>query len=402
MLYAIVAFGEENTTDYLPLIWLVNAISQNILSIISSRKSTDFYWPRWTNVKKIDFAKSMCQEPEVGWLRFSGRILSTADTESEAKEKCRYAEDTSNVDEIYQKNLNSQSFEENQGNPSEKKNEDTSRLFNEEFDEQIEKRKKKTAKENTKVKKFDNLNKSMNHTITKPVAPSFLTSQCCSTSDDVDLRISSSLPNLSVNFHETNQRNANASSILSLTELNVAESSGIFKAIFKGLEQIKDTQKIHSKMIQHILLNLNIEGGTDSPELPEGLQFPATTIEELDKAQEILTDVNAQKILVRILVENGRHDISEFIKRNMTYLIGNTLARQLNMTGQKNKRGFIKTLLYKVLFASVKKNISTRECTKKQLEEVLSKWFGNSRDRGEGRRRRLEIGNNTDENLINF
>ncbi|XP_065653249.1 uncharacterized protein LOC136080478 [Hydra vulgaris] len=155
-------------------------------------------------------------------------------------------------------------------------------------------------------------------------------------------------------------------------------------------------------MIQHILLNLNIEGGTDSPELPEGLQFPATTIEELDKAQEILTDVNAQKILVRILVENGGHDISEFIKRNMTYLIGNTLARQLNMTGQKNKRGFIKTLLYKVLFASVKKNISTRECTKKQLEEVLSKWFGNSRDRGEGRRRRLEIGNNTDENLINF
>ncbi|XP_065664298.1 uncharacterized protein LOC136086018 isoform X2 [Hydra vulgaris] len=110
------------------------------------------------------------------------------------------------------------------------------------------------------------------------------TSQCCSTSDDVDLRISSSLPNLSVNFHETNQRNANATSILSLTELNVAESSGIFKAIFKGLEQIKDTQKIHSKMIQHILLNLNIEGGTDSPELPEGLQFPATTIEELDKA----------------------------------------------------------------------------------------------------------------------
>ena len=78
MLYAIVAFDEENNTDYVPLIWLVNAMSENVLSIISSRKSTDFYWPRWTNMKKIDLAKSRCQEPEVGWLRFSGRILSTA------------------------------------------------------------------------------------------------------------------------------------------------------------------------------------------------------------------------------------------------------------------------------------------------------------------------------------
>ena len=71
MLYAIVAFDEENNTDYVPLIWLVNAMSENVLSIISSRKSTDFYWPRWTNMKKIDLAKSR-------WLRFSGRILSTA------------------------------------------------------------------------------------------------------------------------------------------------------------------------------------------------------------------------------------------------------------------------------------------------------------------------------------
>ena len=76
--------------------------------------------------------------------------------------------------------------------------------------------------------------------------------------------------------------------------------TGIFKAICKGLEQIKDTQKIHSKMIQSILLNLNIEGGMNSPELVEGLQFPATTIEELDMVQEILTDVNAQKILVSV------------------------------------------------------------------------------------------------------
>nr|XP_047131326.1 uncharacterized protein LOC124810451 [Hydra vulgaris]XP_047131327.1 uncharacterized protein LOC124810451 [Hydra vulgaris]XP_047131328.1 uncharacterized protein LOC124810451 [Hydra vulgaris] len=104
MMYAIVAFDEENNTDYLPLIWLVNGMSENVLSIISSRKSTDFYWPRWINMKKIDAAKSICQEPEVGWLRFSGRILSTADTESEAKEKCKYAEDTSNVDELYLKN----------------------------------------------------------------------------------------------------------------------------------------------------------------------------------------------------------------------------------------------------------------------------------------------------------
>ena len=47
-------------------------------------------------------------------------------------------------------------------------------------------------------------------------------------------------------------------------------------------------------------------------------------------------------------------------------------------------------------------NASTKECTKKQLEEALSKWFGNSRDRGKGRRQRLERINDLEENLSVF
>nr|XP_047131592.1 uncharacterized protein LOC124810559 isoform X3 [Hydra vulgaris] len=378
MMYAIVAFDEENNTDYLPLIWLVNAMSENVLSIISSRKSTDFYWPRWTNIKKIDAAKSICQEPEVGWLRFSGRILSTADTESEAKEKCKYAEDTSIVDELYLKNRKSQSCEEDsQVKLFEKKKEIESIFFKEELSKSIKKKKTESTKGHMKFNKsFEDLNKSPEQAFIKPDVP--LIPRCSNTSDDVDFNKNSSLTDFLFNLSETYQRMPNSSTIVPFA---AAENSGVCKTILRGLEQIKETQKFHSKMIQNLLQRFNIERDIASVELPEGLTFPVTTMEELDKALEILANVTTQRILVHILFENGGQDISEFVNRNMTYLIGNVLARQLNLTGQKNKRGFIKTILYNILYTSIKMNTSTKECTKKQLEEALSKWFGNARDR---------------------
>nr|XP_047131221.1 uncharacterized protein LOC124810415 isoform X2 [Hydra vulgaris] len=396
MMYAIVAFDEENNTDYLPLIWLVNGMSENVLSIISSRKSTDFYWPRWTNMKKIDAAKSICQEPEVGWLRFSGRILSTADTESEAKEKCKYAEDTSNVDELYLKNRKSQSCEEDsQVKLFEKKKEIESIFFKEELSKSIKKKKTESTKGHMKFNKsFEDLNKSPEQAFIKPDVP--LIPRCSNTSDDVDFNKNSSLTDFSFNLSETYQRMPNSSTIVPFA---AAENSGVCKTILRGLEQIKETQKFHSKMIQNLLQRFNIERDIASVELPEGLTFPVTTMEELDKALEILANVTTQRILVHILFENGGQDISEFVNRNMTYLIGNVLARQLNLTGQKNKRGFIKTILYNILYTSIKMNTSTKECTKKQLEEALSKWFGNARDRGIGRRRRLDVVNHLEESF---
>ncbi|XP_065654178.1 uncharacterized protein LOC124810452 isoform X3 [Hydra vulgaris] len=335
MMYAIVAFDEENNTDYLPLIWLVNGMSENVLSIISSRKSTDFYWPRWINMKKIDAAKSICQEPEVGWLRFSGRILSTAEKEIE------------------------------------------SIFFKEELSKSIKKKKTESTKGHMKFNKsFQDLNKSPEQAFIKPDVP--LIPRCSNTSDDVDFNKNSSLTDFSFNLSETYQRMPNSSTIVPFA---AAENSGVCKTILRGLEQIKETQKFHSKMIQNLLQRFNIERDIASVELPEGLTFPVTTMEELDKALEILANVTTQRILVHILFENGGQDISEFVNRNMTYLIGNVLARQLNLTGQKNKRGFIKTILYNILYTSIKMNTSTKECTKKQLEEALSKWFGNARDR---------------------
>ncbi|XP_065678575.1 uncharacterized protein LOC124810251 isoform X2 [Hydra vulgaris] len=330
------------------------------------------------NMKKIDAAKSICQEPEVGWLRFSGRILSTADTESEAKEKCKYAEDTSNVDELYLKNRKSQSCEEDsQVKLFEKKKEIESIFFKEELSKSIKKKKTESTKGHMKFNKsFEDLNKSPEQAFIKPDVP--LIPRCSNTSDDVDFNKNSSLTDFSFNLSETYQRMPNSSTIVPFA---AAENSGVCKTILRGLEQIKETQKFHSKMIQNLLQRFNIERDIASVELPEGLTFPVTTMEELDKALEILANVTTQRILVHILFENGGQDISEFVNRNMTYLIGNVLARQLNLTGQKNKRGFIKTILYNILYTSIKMNTSTKECTKKQLEEALSKWFGNARDR---------------------
>ena len=50
------------------------------------------------------------------------------------------------------------------------------------------------------------------------------------------------------------------------------------------------------------------------------------------------------------MLDNGGHDLRTFVKRNMKFLMNSELARQYNLTGQKNKRAFKPLQLCEALY----------------------------------------------------
>jgi hypothetical protein len=79
MLYAIVSFDATYETDFLPLKWIASDMTvHDIPQIVESRQIVEFYWPPWKNPLSVSKAKKDCQDAEVGWPRYRGRILSTA------------------------------------------------------------------------------------------------------------------------------------------------------------------------------------------------------------------------------------------------------------------------------------------------------------------------------------
>lgn len=148
------------------------------------------------------------------------------------------------------------------------------------------------------------------------------------------------------------------------------------------MEDMRQTLHVHSSMLQS-LLRAQIISGSGSAELPDGVQFPLHTFDDVDNLEARVTDVSLRSAIIQILVDNGGIDIRDFVRRNMKFLIGSDIARQYNLTGQRGKRCFQSPSLYQLLYAAVKLNSSTKETSKKVLEQELANWFGNSR---QGRR----------------
>lgn len=64
---------------------------------------------------------------------------------------------------------------------------------------------------------------------------------------------------------------------------------------------MRQTQKVHSAMLQSLQKQYNAMNGIASRELPEALTLPFTTLEQVDNAEELLKDSNTQKIMVWLL-----------------------------------------------------------------------------------------------------
>ncbi len=66
-MYAIVAFDDNNDTDFLPPSWAVDESIRNgdWLSLVKSGVSVKFYWPPSKNSDRVAKAKKKCIEPDL-------------------------------------------------------------------------------------------------------------------------------------------------------------------------------------------------------------------------------------------------------------------------------------------------------------------------------------------------
>jgi len=73
----------------------------------------------------------------------------------------------------------------------------------------------------------------------------------------------------------------------------------ILNKVLNCLEELRQTQKMHSTMLQHIMSKLQMPD-EDSPGLPENISFPLGSVEDVNQLEEKLIDGPTKKRLVRL------------------------------------------------------------------------------------------------------
>ena len=68
--------------------------------------------------------------------------------------------------------------------------------------------------------------------------------------------------------------------------------------ILTSLQEVQQTQKLHSPMLQSLSRQLNTTNGIASAQIPKGLSFPIKSLEELTKTEEMLNDSVNKQIMV--------------------------------------------------------------------------------------------------------
>ncbi|XP_032365729.1 uncharacterized protein LOC116683328 isoform X1 [Etheostoma spectabile] len=183
----------------------------------------------------------------------------------------------------------------------------------------------------------------------------------------------------------TAQRVASATvqQIASPTAQRVASPSceAMFSKLLTIVEEIKETQKVHGKMLNALLKKQD----TSVMEVPDGVVFPLQTQADVEALEELLGDRSLMSAVVAMVADIGGTNVDDATRRMMKYILSNELALDYNMFGRHGKKKFKDLCLFNVLYEALKKNSLTAQVNQQEAERALSKWFTGARDRG-GRR----------------
>jgi hypothetical protein len=68
------------------------------------------------------------------------------------------------------------------------------------------------------------------------------------------------------------------------------------------IEDVKQNQKIHSAVLQSIQKQIQVAPRNDDAQMPDGVKFPMSSIEEVDSLEQHITqDPATKQALVRML-----------------------------------------------------------------------------------------------------
>ncbi|KAK2874658.1 hypothetical protein Q8A67_021811 [Cirrhinus molitorella] len=170
---------------------------------------------------------------------------------------------------------------------------------------------------------------------------------------------------------------------------NSAFRDGMFTRLLSLLEEIKETQRVHGKMIQSLLTQRD---GNTVAVLPQEIHFPLKTVSDVEEMELKLADPTIHKEVVAVVADIGGSTVDEATRRMMTFLLDHSLSREYNFVGRHGKREFGGLRLFEVMYGSLKKNALTNQITRKDAEKAVSKWLIGARDRGGYRNARARAG----------
>ncbi|XP_058861074.1 uncharacterized protein LOC117974108 isoform X2 [Acipenser ruthenus] len=200
------------------------------------------------------------------------------------------------------------------------------------------------------------------------------------TSNSEDGNISSDDRNYNSNTssNDTGTGNRDKSSYVPLSDRD--------RMIFTILEEIKGQGRQNTLMLQALLKRQpHVEQEHGSLRLDE-FRFPLDTKEDIDRVERMLMDQATEKALITHICSLGGTTADDIIRRMMSHVLTNNLARGYNWLGRGNKSPFSVLALARVIKAAAKKSSVTEADT----EARMRSWLKYSGDRDGGRKRRAE------------
>ncbi|XP_076737240.1 uncharacterized protein LOC143415729 isoform X2 [Maylandia zebra] len=152
----------------------------------------------------------------------------------------------------------------------------------------------------------------------------------------------------------------------------------MFSKVLAILEEVKETQLVHSKMLNALLKQKN----GSVTEVPEGVVLPLKTQDDVEALNGKLEDSSLMSAVVAMVADIGGTSVDDATRRMMKFLISPELAVEYNLLGRHGKKKFRDLRLFNVVYEALKKNSLTAKVNLQEAEKALSKWFTGARDRG--------------------
>ncbi|KAL7401006.1 hypothetical protein ABVT39_021403 [Epinephelus coioides] len=383
-LFSVVEFRDEESregktlVDIIPSCWFTD------------EDKTDCFWPSGLSLNITKAVKQQLQ-PDASWTTYSVRVIGNADTYGDARRKLARAEVASDLqtDNDVPKKRQRRPPKKAQALSSSEEEADSC------DEDELPPSPPPEFGSHSAVGYKPNITSrvsgcsaapsvrspSVTPSVRRPSAPPSVRSPSATLSvrsPSATLSVRSPSVTPSVGSPSATPSTSSSSSVSSHSDIEGA----MFVKLVTLLEEVKDTQRVHSKMLNTLMKQ---KAAVPVLEPPEGAVFPLTTIQDVQAMNEKLCNSEFMSGVIAMVGEIGGSSLDDATRRMMAFLMSHELALQYSLFGRHGKNNFRELRLFDVVYGALKRNALTQGITQKEAEKALSKWFTGTRDRGGNR-----------------
>uniref|UniRef100_A0A8W8HST2 DUF4806 domain-containing protein n=1 Tax=Magallana gigas TaxID=29159 RepID=A0A8W8HST2_MAGGI len=168
-------------------------------------------------------------------------------------------------------------------------------------------------------------------------------------------------------------------------------ASAMDRKLLTQIEEIKVKVNLNTKLLHALMRKIDNIGSSCTEDNTELLDqtFPLATRQDIHNLESRL-DEELKGNLIKILSGIGGETLKSTVRRLLTYMIKNDLAKQINWKGKGDKIAFSTLKLKDLLIKAVRKNRLCTLATESEIGNITKEWFRYAADREGGRKLREE------------